>query len=162
MKTIELSKRGKYKGLYFALVDDSDFDYLNEYNWSVMLPYKSKYAGTFNNNKMILMHRLIMDAPNVLEVDHIDHNGLNNQKSNLRICLHWQNISNRSMQYNNTLGFKGVSFDKNRKKWVVQIQSRGTKYIKRFDDKYDAARHYDLKIGELCGEFANINFKLRK
>ena len=84
MKEIKLTQ-GKV-----ALVDDEDFDMLNQYTW-----YGDKYAQTTIERKSVQMHRLIMKTPRWMVVDHIDHNGLNNQKSNLRNCSQSANCKNK-------------------------------------------------------------------
>jgi len=98
MKEIQLSKIGKYKGMYKVLVDDEDFEYLNQFNWHVGKVRGNNYAKrTIHSNpiKSVKMHRAIMNAPINMQVDHIDHNGLNNQKSNLRLCVNKENACNR-------------------------------------------------------------------
>lgn len=104
MKAIELSRNGKNKGKYVAFVDDEDFEYLNKYNWYAQI-YKYKtceniYAKTnitLSNGKKSTkrMHVIIMGKCKGKEIDHIDRNGLNCQKSNLRFCTHSENNKNR-------------------------------------------------------------------
>ena len=101
MKEIKLSQQGKNKNKFIALVDDDMFDYLNQWRWHVCILRKSDihYAVSYiqlsgQKKKRIFMHRMIMNCPDGMEVDHIDHNGLNDQKSNLRICTTSQNKEN--------------------------------------------------------------------
>ena len=94
MKEILLSKNGKYKGKFTTLVDDADFEWLNKYSWNVLIGKHSNYAYRIENGKLILMHRFIMDTPKGLEVDHLDTNGLNNQKYNLKNCTSKENNNN--------------------------------------------------------------------
>ena len=105
------------------------------------------------------MHRLIMDAPKGMDIDHINGNPLDNRKSNLRICTRAENMRNRGAQKNNTSGYKGVGWCKHRKKWHAQIKHNGKQiYIGRYKDKEEAARAYDAKAKELHGEYAHLNF----
>lgn len=161
MKEIKLNNRFKNHNLV-ALVDDDDYLYLNQYNWYAHKEHNNIYAvrNIRNGDKkrtVIRMHRLICHLHNEMEVDHINNNGLDNRKCNLRICTHRENMHNRNKQYNNTTGFKGVTFDKNRNKWQVQIRSGEIKYSKRFDNLIDAALYYNEKAIQLHKEFANIN-----
>ncbi len=113
----------------YALVDNEDFHSLNQYKW-----YASKEGHTFYATRVtknpkgskvrqarVKMHRVIMKTPVGMETDHIDKNGLNNQRSNLRICTKAENRRNQTIYKNNTSGFKGVSFIPNRNKWRAAI-----------------------------------------
>jgi hypothetical protein len=110
MKEIKLS-RGKV-----ALVDDEDFDYLNQWKWTAHKKKLTYYAVKYGNMKNGIqqhkrMHRIIMKTPDDMFVDHIDHNGLNNQKANLRNCYKWQNQRN-SKGYAKNHKYKGYTIDK--------------------------------------------------
>jgi len=108
---------------------------------------------------MIAMHREIIRAPEGLLVDHIDGNGLNNRKSNLRLCTHSQNTYNRRPNRNCSSRYKGISFHKMSKKWEVAICCKGKReHLGRFDDEVKAALAYDRKAKQLFGEFAYLNF----
>jgi len=81
-----------------ALVDDDDYEWISQWEWIVRerkegLYYALRYDMI--NRKRVLMHRIIMNTPPYMQVDHIDHNGLNNQKDNLRNCSHAENMCNR-------------------------------------------------------------------
>lgn len=90
-----------------ALVDDEDYEKVIGLTWYLQ---NKKYACYIIKNFAIFMHRLIMCAKEGQVVDHIDGNGLNNQKTNLRICTQVENGANRSKNKNNKSGYKGVSF----------------------------------------------------
>jgi len=106
------------------------------------------------------MHRLIMNAPEGLVVDHIDRNGLNNRKCNLRLCTKAQNVQNSRPRRNRSSKYKGVFWNKLNKKWSASIH-KGDKriYLGGFDDEIEAALAYDRKAAELFGEFAYLNFR---
>jgi hypothetical protein len=161
MKQIPLSQ-GK-----FALVDDEDFEELNKHKW-----YAKKSRGVFyasrtskikdnDESKTIHMHRVILGFTDLkIKCDHIDHNGLNNQKTNLRASTHVQNCNNRRSRKNSSSEYKGVSWSKFSNKWHSQIQTLGKKiHIGYFFDEIEAAKAYDEKAKELFGEFAYLNFK---
>lgn len=151
------------RGLY-AIVDDSDA-YVIDIKWYAQRGYKDTfYAANKYQYGIMFMHRLIIGIENTSErVDHIDCNGLNNQKANLRIVTRNQNHYNRGMQCDNKSGYKGVSWDKICNKWRSQIAfDRKTYYIGNFDNAIDAALAYDEAAIEFHGEYANINFKTNK
>jgi hypothetical protein len=146
----------------FALVDARDYYRLTKYNWHVNVNGNTIYATRKERGKSVMMHRVIMDAPDHLSVDHIDHNGLNNRRSNLRLCTHAQNACNKLSRYGASR-FKGVYWNKIRKKWVVTIQHNNKIYhIGYFEDQIAAAKAYDKKAAELHGEFACLNFPPKK
>lgn len=93
--------------------------------------------------------------------DHKDGNGLNNQKSNLRICTNAENIRNAKRYSTNTTGFKGVCIDSDYKKLSFRagIKHYNKTYkLGNFNNAIDAAKAYDKKARELYGEFAKTNF----
>lgn len=124
MKEIKLT-RGKV-----ALVDDEDFDFLNQFNWFARKSGNTYYAcrGIWNGENMtpIRMHRVIMkNAPENMLIDHIDGNGLNNQKENLRIATVSQNAQNSRVRKDSVSGCTGVSWQEATSRWHVSIQVDG-------------------------------------
>lgn len=103
MKEIPLTK-GK-----IALVDDTDYDWLIQWKWHAWTA-KGKWFAISQEKEghKMKMHRLIMNAPDGLQVDHRNHNGLDNRRENLRICTNTENSRNRRIRRDNTTGFKGV------------------------------------------------------
>ena len=147
-----------------ALVDDDMYEYLNQWKWHYFkVPgAKTGYARRIDkhdgHNKSIRMHRVIMNTPPWFEVDHRDHNGCNNQRYNMRNCTQSQNARNRSIQKNNSSGYKGVNWDKKSKKWKAQIRIDGQKrYLGLFTSILDASCAYDEAANKHYGEFACIN-----
>ena len=140
-----------------AMVDPEDFEELNKYVWCAHRRGKSIYACRRERRRLILMHRVIMNAPDNMVVDHIDGNGLNNCKANLRLCTREQNTYNCQPRDGCTW-FKGVVHDKRSGKYNAGI---GYKYdhlwIGDFDDPVDAARARDLVARALQGEHAWLN-----
>jgi len=147
-----------------AIVDEEDYEWLNQYKWCVAKGSDNKcYAVRRNKNlkpNKIRMHREIMNLQhdNNLEVDHINGDTLDNRKSNLRICIHKDNLRNRKIQSNNTSGFNGVSFTKRENKWRSYIViDQKQKSLGSFDSKEEAAKAYNEAAKKYFGEFAKLN-----
>lgn len=167
MKKIQLSQ-----GL-FAMVDDEDYNRLIERRWIAANHGHTFYAqsGQVVNSNLkrkkyttVLMHRIILNTPKELEVDHIDHNGLNNQKSNLRTCTPSQNMRNRIPRGNSKyLGVfhRDVKYkDKIYHYIVASIKINDERvYLGKFNTELEAAQVYDSMAKKHFGEFANLNFK---
>lgn len=155
MKEIQLTK-GKV-----ALVDDEDYEGLSRFKWCAQKSRNTYYAvrnssrDTNGKGHKIRMHRVIMDTPDGMLTDHIDGNGLNNQRSNLRICTMAENQQNQGKQQHNTSGFKGVSFHTHTKKWRACISVAGKQhYLGYFTTKEEAYEAYCKACIELHGGFA--------
>jgi hypothetical protein len=159
MKTINLSQG------QVALVDDWNYEWLNQWKWYARKDKNGNYYAQRNPGprgaKVILMHRLIMQTPNDKEVDHQDHNGLNCLESNMRNCTHKQNCANISGRKDAISTFIGVTYDKNRinKKWRAQIRL-GNKNLRigNYETETEAAIAHDDIAKLNHGEFANLNF----
>ena len=153
MKLIPLSLQGKNKGK-FTIIDDEDFDLVNQYRWY----YRGGYAiGHLGNQKQVILSRFLMGNPKGKMVDHINHDTLDNRRQNLRIATKFQNMQNQ-LKYRGGSKYKGVSkMPKPYKNmWRAQI---ACKYIGYFKEERHAAMAYDIWAKELFGEFAVLNFK---
>ena len=164
MRTIELTQ-GKQ-----ALVDDEDYELLMNYKWHAWQASKNGdiwYAATYfylgnDYGRNIDMHRLLLDLDGTkLSVDHINGDGLDNRRCNLRVANQQQNMMNRRKGSKQTSSkYKGVYRKKHTHLWRAHIQyNRKDIHIGYFKDEEDAARAYDQKAIELFKEFANLNFK---
>ncbi|MCK5341869.1 MAG: HNH endonuclease [Candidatus Heimdallarchaeota archaeon] len=152
---------------YVTLIDNEDHERMKTISWRVFKrPNKrTMYArGWIKINgkfKSILMHRFIMNlrSGDNKQVDHINGNGLDNRKGNLRICNNKQNAQNRGKRINCVSKFKGVARVSNSNKWQAQIWHNGKKiYLGVFSKEEDAAKAYDIEANKLFGEYSNINF----
>lgn len=143
----------------FCLVDESDLDAISKYKWHLICPRGKQYAAasSFNSDgKQVTkyMHRLIVGAKSGEVCDHIDGDGLNNRRSNLRLCRHQQNIWNSKRPTTNKSGFKGVCWHKTNKKWHAQIVKGGIKHHLGFYESPETAHQAYCKAAkELHGEF---------
>jgi len=100
-----------------------------------------------------------MDAPGHLVVDHIDRNGLNNRRSNLRLCSAAQNACNSGSARGSSSKYKGVCWNKREGKWVASIRFKNKLHLMGyFTDEIAAAKAYDKSASEFFGEFAYLNF----
>ncbi len=158
--------RSKRHGDLFTMVDDEDYDWLNQYNWNYSFRSRgSMYVKTCITYQKIyvnlIMHRMILGYPENKIIDHKDGNTFNNQRSNLRICTHEQNNANRINRRNSTSKYKGVIWCKRDKKWIARFENKGKRCnVGYFDNEIDAAKAYDLKSIEVHGEFAKLNLAL--
>ena len=146
-----------------AIVDDADFEFLNQFKWHALKLAGKFYVGrklTVSKCKrnQIFMHRFIMKPDKGMVIDHLDGNPLNNQKNNLRICTHSENMRNCKISINNTSGFKGVSFVKKNNTYKSAIKlNKKTIYLGYYIDPIDAAKAYNDAALKYHGEFANLN-----
>lgn len=140
-----------------ALVDDDLYEELNLFKWCVHKGVNTFYAK--RDQKGIMMHRVVVGLTDLdLFVDHINGNGLDNQKSNLRICSQSKNSMNQSPQLNRSSIYKGVCYHKLAKKWQSYIKINGKlKYNGLFVNESDAAIAYNNMAAELFGKYAKLN-----
>ena len=152
MKAIQLT------GGKVAIVDDEDFEELNRYKWHYCEGYaiRADYSG--GKRQVIRMHRVVTSAPPNFLVDHINGEGIDNRRSNLRLCTHGENQMNRDRPKSSTSGYSGVNYHRASGKWQCRVQSNGKRHdLGLFDNKHDAARMYNFWCVDLHGKFARPN-----
>lgn len=143
-----------------TFVDNIDYDVLKCYRWFVMKTPYTYYAYRTSKRQTIKMHRTILGLQpgDKRECDHRDGNGLNNIRSNLRVCTHTQNLQYQRKQAGGTSRFKGVSWDSHYGKWRSQICVNNKRIcLGRFDSEIDAARVFDAAALKYHNEFALTN-----
>lgn len=142
-----------------SIVDEEDYDRVNEHIWFSSGRGNHIQAIAHFGKSTILMSRFIMNAKSGEEVDHINHDTLDNRRSNLRLCSHAENHRNLVKFKNGiTSKFKGVCFDPSRKKYrAYGVLNYKQHHIGRFDKELDAATAYNAWASEHHGEFACLN-----
>lgn len=134
---------------YFDL---EDYDKIKDYCWQ---ENKKGYIYTNLNNKYISMHRLIMNPPNDMEIDHRNRKKNNNRKENLRIVTSQNNSINIGVRSNNTSGTTGVIWNKTNRKWRARIRiNNKDKFLGYFENIDDAIKVRLQAEKEYFGEFA--------
>lgn len=134
----------------FAILDDADFDRVAHLRWA----FSSGYAVSKIKGKRILMHRIILDAPAGKVVDHINGDGLDNRRSNLRVCTHAENFWNSRPQAGTRSGIKGVQ--PRGRRWQAFINANGVRHHLGYFDTKEQAREARAKAERrLHGEFAH-------
>ncbi len=143
----------------FAIVNAADYPAISRYKWTVLAAPNTFYAVRSEGKTQIRMHRQILNAPPHLVVDHINHNGLNNTKKNIRLCTREQNNRNQKPHKNASSKYKGVTWSKKDKTWFARIHKDKKNYhLGSFKKETDAAKAYDKKAKKLFGKFAYLNF----
>lgn len=140
-----------------VLVDEVDFERVSAHKW---WPDGKGYARGRVDGVQLLMHRFILSAQKSEQVDHVNGDGLDNRRSNLRICSARENSRNRKLLSRaNRTGYKGVSWDRKLEKYEAQIKLNNRSiHLGYYADPTDAARAYDVAARQLFGEFARTNF----
>lgn len=144
----------------FTTVDEDTFIWAKHFLWNNSAGYVSRnghYSGGVRT-RALRLHRIIMNCPDNMEVDHINGNPLDNRRSNLRVCTKPENIQNYSKPRHNTSGYLGVSLHKRSQKWQANIRIEGKQtYLGEFESKEDAARAYNEAALKYRGQFAHLN-----
>lgn len=144
-------------GGYCALVDEADLPLVSGHRWGLNTTStpSTAYARCSIGGKEITMHRLIAGAGRGVCVDHINGNGLDNRRANLRLCTHRQNIANTKPRSGR---FKGVSRTKNGTWRAVIHAGHKQRHIGIYKTEEEAARAFDAAAFEMHGVFARLNF----
>lgn len=146
---------------YSATVDDEDYAELSKYNWTILKTGGKVYAIRHlsgSSNSHILMHRQILDLEDGVEVDHIDGDGLNNCRDNLRPATRSQNSWNRLYRPRGHSKYRGVYFKKREHKWVAQLTYNNRSiHIGYFKTEEEAALAWNKLAMEMYGEYARLN-----
>ena len=145
-----------------ALIDDEDYEKVNKHRWHYFIKDNRTtgyaYTNITINGKHFCMgmHRFILNLSDCLHIDHVNSNGLDNRKENLRVCSRSQNRANSILNKNNSSGFRGVYISLG--KWVASIRVNNKSiYLGTYQDKINAAIAYNNAAMKHFREFAKIN-----
>lgn len=143
-----------------AVIDAEDLPLVEGRNWHAMVQSRTSYAVRRERHggklRALLLHRVIMGASDHVEVDHVNGDGLDNRRVNLRLADRGENSRNRRTHINNVSGFKGVYLEKSKGKWRAQIRVSGKKHHLGYCDTAEDAHTLYCKAAALRhGSFAN-------
>lgn len=142
-----------------AIVDDEDFEWLNQWKWCARKDGPRWYVMRRNcERELVQMHRFILNPQAHLETDHRNGNGLDNRRCNLRSCTRSQNSMNSKKRTGCTSQFKGICWRQDTRKWRARIQFNDKRHnLGCFDNELKAAKAYNKAASRLFGEFARLN-----
>lgn len=148
-----------------ALIDDADLPLVNRWKWGYVPRsngvggYVARWESGGSSRTTIYLHRQLMNAQPCQQVDHINGDGLDNRRSNLRLCSQSQNFANRRILPQRSLPYRGVYYDKRRSNYFAAIKVNGKSYrLGTFTNPKDAALAYDKAAQSHFGDFASLNF----
>jgi hypothetical protein len=144
---------------HVVLFDEIDRSLVEAHHWCADVAKHTVYARSGGQGrKTIRMHRLILAAPEGVLVDHINGNGLDNRRANLRLASRTQNGANARLSQRNTSGFKGVTWRTDLNRWQAYIKiGKKREHLGYFITAEAAAAAYDRRAGQVWGEFATLN-----
>ena len=146
-----------------ALIDDEDYEKISGFSWYTHQTNRNLYACSCINGKLTKMQNFLMGKKKNMFWDHINRNGLDNRRCNLRLATKTENLRNSRKRKNASSKYKGVSFYKRDGVWQANIRvNKKLFYLGRFEKEIDAAKAYNDAAEQYFGEYANLNKLHRK
>lgn len=143
----------------FALVDDEDYPEVSQYRWNLARNgYVVSYRKVDDRKFTVFLHRVIMNAPARLQVDHVSRDKLDNRRINLRFATRSQNQANKGVSINNPVGLKGVTIEGDKYRARIRFDKRKRLHLGNYESAETAARVYDAASRLLNAEFAGCNY----
>ena len=168
--TIEIPLGSKKYPNHAVLIDAEDYDLVKDYTWCYIKGYNTPYAQSTiwrpnkkQKQKSLLMHRLILglEEGDKKYVDHINHNGLDNRRCNIRVVTCHQNLANQKAKKGAVSKYKGVHWSLSTNRWRVSIKTEEKRhYVGVYKNEKQAARAYDKEALDFYGPFALVNFQV--
>jgi hypothetical protein len=145
---------------FHATIDAADAPVVGALNWRVHeIRNDLRYAVRTDKGQWVGLHRFLMQPDPGMIVDHVNGDGLDCRRVNMRVTTQHGNMMNRQAAIKNATGYKGVRYRSDKRRWVANIGYRGATYhLGLFRDAEAAARAYDAKARELHGDHARLNF----
>lgn len=143
-----------------TIIDAEDLELVSQHKWCATRGRNTDYVQRKHGKQTVLLHRVLLNAPYGMHVDHRNHNGLDNRKENLRVCSPVENLMNSRKRKGCSSEFKGVRklLDGRPRPWMATVQVNKKSYTCSFLTELEAAEWYDEMAKEHHGEFAKLNF----
>lgn len=143
-----------------TIIDAEDFEFVSQWKWCAIRGHSTDYVSRRHGKTSVTLHRVLLNAPAGVHVDHRNSNGLDNRRENIRLCTPAENRRNSQKSKGGSSEFKGVSkYPPGRTKtWFASIRFDKKRYARYFATELEAALWYDEMAKELHGEFAKLNF----
>ncbi len=140
-----------------AIVDDADYEWLSQWKWLYITSgYAARRFMENGKQRCLYLHRFLLDAPPCLEVDHINHDKLDNRRCNLRLVTVSQNQQNKAPSPNKVSIYKGVTLMKGRWRATISVNGKYT-HLGYYSSESEAAEAYNRAAAEYFGEYARLN-----
>lgn len=148
----------KTYGNKYIMVSDEDYELAMTQRWTIEKSGNNFYAMCKINHKKVRLHRFLLKPKSTHEVDHINHNGLDNRRENIRVVTKRQNAANRRKTVGSRKRYKGIHYDTRINKWVAYVNyKKKRKYLGQYATAKEAAIVYNEAALKYYGKTAWVN-----